>query len=79
MGLFSALNSKKGERTQLEIEFVANKGRKKYDIQSTLIVAEEEKREQEFLKACNSFKKVVVLRSRITSFPGMIMAFCISA
>ena len=38
---------KKSKRAHLEIDFVANKGSKKYYVQSALTVADEEKREQE--------------------------------
>lgn len=59
---------KKSKRTQLEIDFVANKGSKKYYIQSALTVADEEKREQEIssLKRIgDSFKKIVVVKDNI--------------
>lgn len=59
---------KKSKRTQLEIDFVANKGSKKYYIQSTLTVADEEKREQEIRslkRVGDSFKKIVVVKDNI--------------
>ncbi len=59
---------KKSKRLQLEIDFVANKGSKKYYVQSALTVADEEKREQEVrsLKRVNdSFKKIVVVKDNI--------------
>ena len=59
---------KKSKRAQLEIDFVANKGSKKYYIQSALTVSEEEKRQQE-VKSLNrvgdSFKKIVVVKDNI--------------
>lgn len=58
-------------RTQLEIDFVANRGDIRYYIQSALTVADEEKRLQEInsLRRVNdSFKKIVVTRDHIA--PG---------
>lgn len=55
-------------RTQLEIDFVANKGSKRYYIQSALTVADEEKREQEtnsLNRVDDSFKKIVVVKDDI--------------
>lgn len=55
-------------RTQLEIDFVANKGSRRYYIQSALSVAEEEKRKQEIhslTRVADSFKKIVVVRDDI--------------
>ena len=55
-------------RTQLEIDFVANKGSKRYYIQSALTVADEEKRRQEtnsLNRVEDSFKKIVVVRDDI--------------
>ena len=43
---------KKSKRAQLEIDFVANKGSKRYYIQPALTVADEEKRAQE-IKSLN--------------------------
>lgn len=60
--------NKKSKRAQLEIDFVANKGSKKYYIQSAFTVGEEEKRQQE-VKSLNrvgdSFKKIVVVKDNI--------------
>ena len=59
---------KKSKRTQLKIDFVANKGSKKYYIQSALTVADEEKREQEIRslkRVGDSFKKIVVVKDNI--------------
>ncbi len=55
-------------RTQLEIDFVANKGSKRYYIQSALTVADEEKRKQEtnsLNRIEDSFKKIVVVKDDI--------------
>ncbi|MCD7748430.1 MAG: ATP-binding protein, partial [Oscillospiraceae bacterium] len=55
-------------RSQLEIDFVANKGSRRYYIQSALTVAEEEKRQQEInslVRVADSFKKIVVVRDGI--------------
>lgn len=55
-------------RTQLEIDFVANKGSKRYYIQSALTVSEEEKRLQEvnsLNRVDDSFKKIVVVKDDI--------------
>lgn len=50
-------------RKQLEIDFVCNKGGKKYYIQSAYSLPDEEKRQQEirtFLKTNDSFKKIII-------------------
>jgi predicted AAA+ superfamily ATPase len=50
-------------RKQLEVDFVANKGSKRYYIQSAYLIPDEEKREQEIrslLKIDDSFKKIVI-------------------
>lgn len=55
-------------RTQLEIDFVANKGSKRYYIQSALTVADEEKQKQEtnsLIRVSDSFKKIVVVKDDI--------------
>ncbi len=55
-------------RSQLEIDFVANKGSRRYYIQSALTVAEEEKRQQEInslIRIEDSFKKIVVVKDAI--------------
>lgn len=60
--------NKKSERTQLEIDFVANRGDKRYYIQSALTVADEEKRAQEVRslnRVGDSFKKIVVVKDNI--------------
>ena len=59
---------KKSKRTQLEIDFVANKGSRRYYIQSALTVADEEKRAQEvnsLNRVGDSFKKIVVVKDNI--------------
>ena len=59
---------KKSKRAHLEIDFVANKGSKKYYVQSALTVADEEKREQEVSslnRVGDSFKKIVVIKDNV--------------
>lgn len=59
------------ERRQLEVDFVANKGDKRYYIQSAFSLPDEEKREQELasLKRINdSFKKVIIMRDDIAPY-----------
>lgn len=59
---------KKSKRAHLEIDFVANKGSKKYYVQSALTVADEEKREQEVRslnRVGDSFKKIVVIKDNV--------------
>ncbi|MBO7253987.1 MAG: ATP-binding protein [Clostridia bacterium] len=60
--------NKNSKRAQLEIDFVASKGSKKYYVQSALTISEEEKRQQEIrsLKHVgDSFKKIVVVKDKI--------------
>lgn len=60
--------NKKSKRVQLEIDFVANKGSKKYYIQSAFTVGDEEKRQQEVRslnRVGDSFKKIVVVKDNI--------------
>lgn len=55
-------------RTQLEIDFVANKGSKRYYIQSALSVGNENKRLQEInslKRVADSFRKIVVVKDDI--------------
>lgn len=55
-------------RTQLEVDFVANKGSKRYYIQSALTIGNEEKRIQEtnpLNRIADSFKKIVVVKDDI--------------
>lgn len=52
------------ERRQLEIDFVANQGNKRYYIQSTFDIPNEDKMKQEtksFDKTNDSFKKIIIL------------------
>ncbi len=59
------------ERKQLEVDFVANKGDKRYYIQSAFALPDEEKRQQELasLKRINdSFKKVIIMREDIVPY-----------
>lgn len=59
---------KKSKRSNLEIDFIANKGSQKYYIQSALSVADEEKRQQEInslKRIADSFKKIVVVKDAI--------------
>ena len=58
----------KSQRTNLEIDFIANDGDKKYYIQSALSVGEEVKRRQEvrpYGLVKDSFKKIVVVKDNI--------------
>ena len=58
----------KSVRTQLEVDFVANKGSKRYYIQSALFIPDEEKREQEtksLKRISDFFQKIVVVRDDI--------------
>ncbi len=58
----------KSERTQLEVDFIANMGSKRYYIQSALTISAEGKRQQEIsslLKISDSFKKIVVVKDPI--------------
>lgn len=55
-------------RSQLEIDFVANKGSRRYYIQSALSVASEDKRIQEvnsLNRVADSYKKIVVVKDDI--------------
>lgn len=55
-------------RSQLEIDFVANKGSRRYYIQSAISIADEDKRTQEInslLRVSDSFKKIVVVKDDI--------------
>lgn len=55
-------------RAQLEVDFVANKGSRRYYIQSALSVDSEEKKAQEInslLRVPDSFKKIVVVKDDI--------------
>ena len=59
------------QRKQLEVNFVANKGDKRYYIQSAFALPDEQKREQELasLKKINdSFKKIIITRDDIAPY-----------
>ena len=59
------------ERKQLEVDFVANKGDKRFYIQSAFAMPDKEKREQELasLKRINdSFKKIIIMRDDIAPY-----------
>ena len=58
----------KSARTQLEIDFVVNRGNQRYYIQSALSVADPEKRAQEInslIRIPDSFRKIVVVGNHI--------------
>ena len=55
-------------RTQLEVDFVANNGSRRYYIQSAFLIDSEEKRKQEInslVRVPDSFRKIVVVRDDI--------------
>ena len=59
------------QRKQLEVDFVANKGDKRYYIQSAFALPDEQKREQELasLKKINdAFKKIIITRDDIAPY-----------
>ena len=59
------------ERKPLEVDFVANKGDRRYYIQSAYALPDEAKREQELasLKRINdSFKKIIIVRDDIAPY-----------
>ena len=58
----------KSQRSQLEVDFVANKGSRRYNIQSAFFVSEEKKRNQEtnsLYRIDDSFRKIVVVKDDI--------------
>ena len=60
--------SGKSQRSQLEVDFIANKGSKRYYIQSALSVSDEEKRKQEtnsLYRIDDSFEKIIVVKDDI--------------
>lgn len=66
-------NGKEGKpvKKQLEVDFICNKGSKKYYIQSAYMLGTAEKMEQEirsFLKINDSFKKIVITSDTPKSF-----------
>ena len=55
----------KSERKQLEIDFIANQGSRRYYIQSAFAMPDEEKKKQEkmsLLQIRDSFKKIIVVK-----------------
>ena len=65
--------NKKGQnvRSNLEIDFVANKGNMRYYIQSAFAISDEEKREQELASMKNvkdAFKRIVIMRDDIMPY-----------
>lgn len=55
-------------RSQLEIDFVANKGSKRYYIQAALTIDDEEKRKKEtnsLNRTADSFKKIIIVKDAI--------------
>ena len=55
----------KSERKQLEIDFIANQGSRRYYIQSAFAMSDEEKKKQEkmsLLQIRDSFKKIIVVK-----------------
>ncbi len=58
----------KSKKTNLEIDFIASEGSRKYYIQSALSVGDEEKRIQEvrpYMNVADSFRKIVVVKDHI--------------
>ena len=58
----------KSQRSQLEVDFIANKDSRRYYVQSALSVSEEEKRRQEansLYRIDDSFKKIIVVKDDI--------------
>lgn len=59
------------ERRQLEVDFVANKGDRRYYIQSAYAMPNEEKREQEMAslkRIRDSFKKIIIVNNDIAPY-----------
>lgn len=60
------VRSDDGSRKQLEVDFVANQGSKRYYIQSAFALPDKEKMDQEqtsLIKISDSFKKIIVVNS----------------
>ena len=58
----------KSRRSQLEVDFIANKGNRRCYIQSTLYISDEEKRKQEtcsLYRIDDSFRKIIVVKDDI--------------
>ena len=61
----------KDERTQLEVDFVANRGFRRYYIQSAFTMDTDEKREQEkesLRRVDDSFRKIVVVKDVVKPY-----------
>ena len=61
----------KTQRRQFEVDFVCNRGFKRYYIQSALELPTEEKRQQEFnslLRIDDNFKKIVVVGGMTSTY-----------
>ena len=68
VGVITRLEEGKSKREQDEVDFVANRGSRRYYIQSAFAIPDEAKREQEtrsLIKIQDSFKKIVVVREDI--------------
>ena len=60
------LRSGDGSRKQLEVDFIANQGNKRYYIQSAFALPDQEKLDQEqasLVRISDSFKKIIVVHS----------------
>lgn len=73
VGIVESREMKNGKMSyiQREIDFIANKGSRRYYIQSAYSIPSEEKREQELaslLKVADSFKKIVVVGDGIMPY-----------
>jgi len=59
------------EKKQLEIDFIANQGSKRYYIQSALGILDEEKRKQEttpLTSVGDSFKKIIIVKDNVKAW-----------
>ena len=64
MGLVNATGSD-GKKKQLEVDFVCNKGSKRYYVQSAFAIPDEAKMRQEsnsLLRIGDTFKKIIVVK-----------------
>ena len=74
VGLVEAYSKDKNKTTvrkQYEVDFVANKGRKRYYIQVTMGIDTDEKRQQEInslIRIKDSFKKIVIVKDSILPY-----------
>ena len=65
------VRSNEGSRKQLEVDFVANQGNKRYYIQSAFALPDQEKMDREqasLIKISDSFKKIIVVNSNIPAW-----------